>query len=282
MDHFSLNNLDKFLQQPAALKQRIICKLDAGNSPHPVFALEDADWRSVSAVLFLLGRYPGKDRFSGQPCLILNKRSAKVRQPGDLCCPGGTVSPRLDAGLAALLRLPMSPLARWPYWQRWRRERPRQARWLRLLLATGLRESMEEMRLNPFGLTFLGPLAAQSLVMFNRVIYPMVVWVSGQKRFYLNWEVENIVHIPLRCLFDSARYARYRLQIETRSDADRFKTFPCFQHQQESGAEVLWGATYRITTEFLKRVFDFEPPDMYFLPEIQGRLRKSYLSNHLR
>lgn len=282
MDRLSLKNRDKLLHQPVALKQRIIGKLGAGNSFHPVFALEDAEWRSVSAVLFLLGRYPGQDRFSGQPCLILNKRSANVRQPGDLCCPGGTVSPRLDAGLAALLRLPMSPLLHWPYWQRWRRERPRQAGWLRLLLATGLRESVEEMRLNPFGLTFLGPLAAQSLVMFNRLIYPMVVWVSGQKRFYPNWEVEDIVHIPLRCLFDSALYARYRLQIETRSSADRFKTFPCFRHIQSNGTEVLWGATYRITIEFLKRVFDFEPPDMHSLPEIQGRLSRSYLSNHSR
>ncbi len=277
-----VNNIDRLLQQPAAFRQHIIRRLDARNSLQSVFALEDADWRSVSAVLFLLGRYPGKNRFSGQPCLILNKRSAKVRQPGDLCCPGGTVNPHLDAGLAALLRLPMSPLARWPYWQRWRRERPRQAGWLRLLLATGLRESVEEMRLNPFGLTFLGPLAAQSLVMFKRVIYPMVVWVSGQKRFYPNWEVEDIVHIPLRCLFDSALYAGYRLQIETRSSADRFKTFPCFRHHQDSGTEVLWGATYRITTEFLKRVFDFEPPDMYSLPELQGRLSRSYLSNHSR
>lgn len=282
MDLMGLNNIDRLLQQPAALRQYIIRRLEARNSLQSVFALEGADWRSVSAVLFLLGRYPGEDRFSGQPCLILNKRSANVRQPGDLCCPGGTVSPRLDTVLAALLRLPMSLLVHWPHWQRWRQERPRQAGWLRLLLATGLRESVEEMRLNPFGLTFLGPLAAQSLVMFNRVIYPMVVWVSGQKRFYPNWEVEDIIHIPLRCLLDSMPYARYRLQIETRSSADRFNTFPCFRHIQSNGTEVLWGATYRITTDFLKRVFDFEPPDIHSLAEIQGRLSRSYLSNHSR
>ncbi|MGD8992788.1 MAG: hypothetical protein PVI00_15135, partial [Desulfobacterales bacterium] len=191
-----LDNMDRLLQTPRACRQHIIVRLNETNSLKPLFDLDNVDWRSVSAVLFLLGRYPGKGRYAGQPCLILNKRSTKVRQPGDLCCPGGRISPRLDAGLAALLRLPMSPLVRWRYWQRWRQKRPQQAEWMRLLLATGLRESLEEMRLSPFGLKFLGPMAAQSLIMFNRIIYPMAVWVSGQRRFYPNWEVEKIVCIP--------------------------------------------------------------------------------------
>jgi hypothetical protein len=270
-------NIERLLKQPVALRQHIICRLEEHNSIASVFTLDKADWRTVSAVLFLLGRYPGKGRFSGQPCLILNKRSANVRQPGDLCCPGGRISPRLDAVLAAMLRLPMSPLARWSLWQRWRRERPHQAGWLRLLLATGLRESVEEMRLNPFGLTFLGPLAAQSLVMFNRVIYPMAIWVSGQTRFYPNWEVEKIVCIPLRDFFNPAKYARYRLRIEKPSAGDILNTFPCFRYIKAGEADILWGATYRITMGFLKRVFDFEPPDMYSLPEIHGRLGSAYL-----
>jgi hypothetical protein len=271
-------NVERLLNKPVAFRQHITSRLEENNSTASVFDLEDVDWRTVSAVLFLLGWYPGEGRFSGQPCLILNKRSAKVRQPGDLCCPGGRISPRLDAGLAALLRLPKSPLARWMHWQRWRRERPRQAGWLRLLLATGLRESVEEMCLNPFGLTFLGPLPAQSLIMFNRVIYPMAIWVAGQKRFYPNWEVEKIVCIPLRILFDPAKYARYRLRIQNPSAGDMLNTFPCFRYEKAGEAEILWGATYRITMGFLKCVFDFEPPDMHSLPEIHGRLGSSYLS----
>ncbi len=278
MDPMGLDHIDGLLQQPAVLRQHIIRRLDAHNSRQALFDLKAADWQTVSAVLFLLGRCPDKGSPGGQPCLILNKRSARVRQPGDLCCPGGTVSPRLDAGLAALLRLPMSPLARWPRWQPWRRKRPREAAWLRLLLATGLREGIEEMRLNPFGLTFLGPLPPQELVMFKRVIYPMVVWLSGQKRFYPNWEVKEIIHIPLRHFFNPSPYARYRLQIETRSGAAQMNTFPCFRHPTDRGTELLWGATYRMTTAFLKRVFDFEPPDMHSLPEIHGRLSRSYLS----
>ena len=271
-------NVNRLLKKPDALRQHIIRRLDAHNSHQMIFHLTKVDWQSVSAVLFLLGRYSAKDRFHGQPCLILNKRSAKVRQPGDLCCPGGRVGPRLDAALAAILRLPLSPLTRWPHWQRWRWEHPRQAGWLRLLLATGVRESLEEMRLNPFGLTFLGPLAAQPLVMFKRVIYPMVVWVSKQKRFYPNWEVEKIICIPLRNLFDPANYARYRLRIQNPSAGDTLNTFPCFRYEKAGETEILWGATYRITIGFLNRVFDFEPPDMHSLPEIQGRLGRSYLS----
>lgn len=280
-DDMDLTSINILLKQPVALRQHIIRRLDAHNSHQMIFNLSKVDWQSVSAVLFLLGGYPGKGRLAEQPCLILNKRSAKVRQPGDLCCPGGRIMPRLDAGLAALLRLPMSPLTRWTHYQRWRQGRPQQAGWLRLLLATGVRESVEEMRLNPFGLTFLGPLTVQSLVMFNRVIYPMAVWISGQKRFYPNWEVERIVYIPLRDFFNPAKYARYRLQIENPSAGDILNTFPCFRYENAGNAEILWGATYRITIGFLKQIFDFEPPTMDSVPEIRGRLDQSYLSNNL-
>ena len=234
---------------------------------------------TASAVLFLLGRQPGKTNHPEEICLILNKRSANVRQAGDLCCPGGRVSPRLDTGLAKLLNLPLLPLARWPYWPGWRQRRSHDARWLRLLLATGLRESVEEMRLNPFGLKFLGPLPPQPLVMFQRVIYPMVVWVTGQKRFYPNWEVEKIVCIPLREFFNTSQYARYRLKIETPSTAENINIFPCFRYQKDGEAEILWGATFRITMVFLNYVFGFSPPDFDSLPEIRGHLTRAYLNN---
>jgi hypothetical protein len=171
-------------------------------------------------------------------------------------------------------------LARWPYWYRWDHERPREVEWLRILLATGLRESIEEMRLNPFGLQFLGPLPAQPLVMFKRVIYPMVVWFSGRKRFYPNWEVEKILYVPLRDLLNPARYARYQLRFDTPSAAAQVNTFPCFRYEQDDQKELLWGATYRITAAFLDYVFGFVPPDLSSLPEIHGRLSKAYLSNN--
>lgn len=280
MSPLNSDRIHYLLQQPPQLIKHIMRRLYERNNQHPVFPIDGIDWQTASAVLFLLGRYPQKGRFSGEPCLILNKRSVNVRQPGDLCCPGGRVSRRLDAGLATLLRLPMLPLARWHYWHHWRKTRPRDAKWLRLLLATSLRESVEEMRLNPFGLDFLGPLPAQPLVMFQRVIYSMVVWVLSQKRFYPNWEVEKIIYIPLRDLLNPARYARYRLRFEAQSTAPQVNTFPCFRYEKENKEELLWGATYRITAVFLEYVFGFVPPDVNSLPEIQGRLSRAYLSNN--
>jgi hypothetical protein len=271
--------IQNLLRQPHRLIKHITRRLYARNSRQSVFPGDGIDWQSASAVLFLLGRYPQKGSLSGEPCLILNKRSVNVRQPGDLCCPGGRVSRRLDAGLAILLKLPILNLARWPYWPQWRKTRPREAKWLRLLLATGVRESIEEMRLNPFGLEFLGPLPAQPLVMFQRVIYPMVVWVSGHRRFYPNWEVEKIIFIPLRDLLNSARYVRYRLRFEDKTTEPPVNTFPCFRYEKGNEVELLWGATYRITAAFLDGVFGFLPPDINSLPEVHGLLSKTYLNN---
>ena len=108
-----------------------------------------------SAVLFLLGmhRFPG--RVHPEPCLIFNERSQQVRQPGDLCFPGGGIMPRFDPVLARLLNLPGSPLARWPQWSTWRRNYPGAATRMALCLATGLRESFEEMRLNQWAVLVL-------------------------------------------------------------------------------------------------------------------------------
>ena len=278
MNLMDLDSIDALLQRPSGLTQQIGDRLHVHNSRQPVFSMEGIDMAAASAVLFLLGRPPGKTNHPEEPCLILNKRSAGVRQAGDLCCPGGRVSPRLDAGLATLLRLPMLPLSRWPFWPDWRKRRPHNVKWLRLLLATGLRESVEEMRLNPFGLKFLGPLPPQHLVMFQRVIYPMVIWVTRQKRFYPNWEVEKIVSIPLRDLFNPAQYARYRLRIETPSAAENVNTFPCFRYEKDDQTEILWGATFRITMVFLNYVFGFSPPDMDSLSEIRGHLSRAYHS----
>jgi hypothetical protein len=277
MNASNSEHIKNLLHQPHRLIKHITRRLYAYNSLHPVFPTDGIDWHTASAVLFLLGRLPQSGSQMGEPCLILNKRSINVRQPGDLCCPGGRVSRRLDAALAALLKLPILNLARWPYWQFWRKTQPREAKWLRLLLTTGVRESIEEMRLNPFRLDFLGPLPAQPLVMFKRVIYPMVVWVSGQKRFYPNWEVEKIIYIPLRDLLNSAHYARYQLQFEDETTASQVNTFPCFRYEKDDKMELLWGATYRITAAFMDNVFDFVPPDPSSLPEVHGRLSKAYL-----
>jgi len=233
---------------------------------------------STSSVLFLLGAHCNG---SSEPCVVFNKRSSRVRQPGDLCFPGGRVAPHMDFFFSKVLKSPLSPLARWRFWPQWRNHRREQANRLSLLLATSLRESVEEMRLNPFGVTFLGPMPPEHLVLFRRVLYPMVAWINRQKRFLPNWEVEKIVYIPLRELLNPEGYACYRLRFLGAGKGggeDYVEDFPCFRHQNEREREVLWGATYRIVMSFLETVFGFSAPPMDSLPVIYKTLDERYLN----
>lgn len=232
-----------------------------------------------SAVLLLLGPQCGQN--GREPCLILNKRSAKVRQPGDICCPGGGITPVLDVFLSKLLVLPGMPLGRWPYWPRWHGKRALNGGAMPLLLATGLREGFEEMRLNPLGVRFLGPMPPDCLRVFRRKIYPMVGWISRQRRFRPNWEVDRIVRIPLRAFWESDRYANYRVSF-SRSVERQFNRksddFPCFMFENDGRQELLWGVSYRIIMNFMASVLEFQPPDVAGLPVISGRLRGSYIT----
>lgn len=238
------------------------------------------DGRGVPSAVLLLLAPGGEDGIPG-PCLILNKRSQRVRQPGDICCPGGGVA-RLDALLAKLLLAPGVSLVGGPVWASWRQRRSEAAKRLARILATGLRESMEEMRLNPFGVNFLGPLAPERLRMFRRIIHPMVCWVPRQTRFHPNWEVERIIRLPLRDLMNSTGYARFRLRYSPRMAealGKDLEEFPCFLFTTPQGAEErLWGATYRIISGFLKQIFDFIPPPLERRPAVPGQLRTVYLT----
>ena len=241
------------------------------------------DSMTAAGVLLLVSYKSCNDKGPGRPCLILNKRSLKVRQPGDLCCPGGSVAPFVDPLFARLLSLPFLSMGRWRYWRNWKKRQSPAARSLALFWATGLRESFEEMRLNPFGVRFLGPLPPQSLVMFQRTIYPLVAWINRQKRFFPNWEVEKIVDIPLRDLLNPTNYVRYRLNLNRRGEtasADTIRHFPCFRIQSRHHTELLWGATYRIVTIFLDYIWGFKPPGLGELPTIDGALDQNYHTGH--
>ncbi len=238
------------------------------------------DYRQASVVLFLVGKYPAESGGRTEPCLILNKRSARVRQAGDLCCPGGGITPGLDRPASSLLRLPGSPLTRWPYWPGLKRIDVNGH--LRLLMATAFREGLEEMRLNPLGLEFLGLLPPQDLVLFSRRIFPLVCRVKRQRRFFPNWEVEKIVPIPLGHLLDSERYVQYRLTIDIpRPDRDvpEIKHLPGFMHRyRQGGSDIFWGATLRMALQFLEIVYGFRPPEIDSLPVVPGQLTSEYLT----
>ncbi len=271
------------LNDTPALIRRIVDALHEHAAATGVFSQSRVDRQTAAGVLLLLGQNPDRVAARGEPCIVLNKRSLKVKQPGDLCFPGGSVAPRLDSPLARFFSLPITSFGRWPYWSRWKNAHGRKARLLALFWATGLRESLEEMRLNPFGVRFLGPLPPQRLVMFKRTIYPMVAWIQRQTRFFPNWEVEKILHIPLRCLLNPANYGRYRLHLAMPADHDAsnpIRDYPCFRFQTSDESEILWGATFQITTLFLDYVFQFKPPALDELPVIEGSLDRRYLTGY--
>jgi hypothetical protein len=284
MKYTGINGMPDSFGTTSDFVKQILYALQKRNQNNTVFSKGVTGSSITSSVLFLLGTNCQEKGFSPTPCLILTKRSLKVKQPGDLCCPGGSISSGPDSYLAKLLYLRGSPLSRWPYWPLWRKKRHKEARRLALLFATCLREGFEEMRLNPLGVKFLGPLPSQQLVMFRKIIYPMVCWNGRQKQFFPNWEVERVVYIPLQNLLTPSNYARYRLHIatphENRKNLDT-KDYPCFVHEYQDEPEVLWGATFRITMVFLEIIFGFKPPDMDSLPVINGSLGENYLSGSI-
>ncbi|RJQ58856.1 MAG: hypothetical protein C4530_10020 [Desulfobacteraceae bacterium] len=267
---------DALLRQPLKLKHHLLTALYQSARKTEAFSGDPTESTRISSVLFILSFRRGSGKLQ-EPCLILNKRSGRVKQPGDLCCPGGGISDRTDLFLSRMLLLPGSPLFRWKYWAHWRQGRSAEARALSVLLAAALREGFEEMRLNPLRVEFLGPLPPQQLVMFRRTIYPMACFVSGQRRFFPNWEVEKLVYIPIRTLLDPARYARCCMHSaiprKAWNDATE-KEFPCFTID----GDTLWGATYRITMAFLFLAFGFQPPPMEVLPVIHSILDRNYLT----
>ncbi len=276
MVNFPLNNSSRFLKH-------VIRVLGERPGQEKELSNPEIEWQTTAGVLMLLGQISQTPNHDGEPCLVLNKRSLKVRQPGDLCFPGGGISPHIDSCLARFFSLPVASLGRWPYWRDWKQFHPAQARILSIIWATGLRESFEEMRLNPFGVKLLGPLPPQSLVMFKRTVYPIVGWINRQKRFFPNWEVQKVIYVSLRDLLTPDLYGRYRLKMGHSTGKDGavpMQDFPCFRLQNQEAGEILWGATYRITMNFLKLVFDFTPPNLTSLPVVEGTLDENYLSGN--
>lgn len=241
--------------------------------------LDAGDLGASSAVLMLLCEESILSRGTSQPCLILNKRSADVRQPGDLCFPGGGISPRMDSALSRLLRAPGSPLRRWPHYRRWVHEKRDPV--LPLLTAAALREAYEEMRLNPWNTTFLGLLPPQGLRVMKRAIHPVAAWLRRPQAFVPNWEVERVVVLPIAGLLDPSRHGRLRVRYSSGDPPvqDRLREeFGCF----DLDGEILWGLTYRMVEQFLELVLGFSLPALEVRKPYEMVLADDYFTRRRR
>ena len=257
------------IDSPSLLRPEALAAALAGQGPD----LSSLGPEDTAAVLFLIQDRPGDGRAPG---LLLTKRSPWVRQPGDLCCPGGRVHPRVDGVLGDLLALPGSPLTRGAGCETDTFGDSERTRLLGLYWACALREAWEEMGLNPWGVEFMGVLPLNALASSVRGILPLVGWTEAPQRFRPNDEVERVVSIPFASLLERGNYCEYRLE------GDWSGSWPGFVCEHEGGREVLWGATYRIVTTFLEIVFGFEPPRTAGRPVITGTLDSAYATGRRR
>jgi len=201
--------------------------------------------------------------------ILLNKRSRYVVQPGDLCFPGGGIKKPLDNVLARFFMVFRgSVFSKYPL-------KIRKA--ISLLAVTALREAWEEVMLNPFGVKICGVLPPCRLVMFRKVIVPIVgvvedssIGVKGN-----SCEVEKVLWVPFSELLDPSQYARYRLY--NYPSHLNFQDFLCFIHQDGVATEIIWGATFRMVMDFMGKFFDFMPPPAEDLPVVPGILSDAYL-----
>ncbi|MBN1614864.1 MAG: hypothetical protein JW950_10405 [Deltaproteobacteria bacterium] len=217
---------------------------------------------------------------SGEFYFQLIKRSIRVSQAGDLSCPGGMLHPMMDPFIRLLIGAGLIPIMRGDPLAHARQRGRDTFRIMNLFLANAVRESWEELRLNPCNIAFLGPLPTYSLIMFRRTIFPLVGFVKSQWRFCPNHEVDKVVEIPLRSFYEKESYCRYVIEAATPLKEEEVSPLevPCLVQRDDQGQEdILWGATLNIIHYFLHVVFGFTLPDLSENRIIKKIIRPDYM-----
>jgi 8-oxo-dGTP pyrophosphatase MutT (NUDIX family) len=240
----------------------------------------DKAWLAAGVLLPLFFRENPDDEGGGEFLFQLIKRSSVVPQGGDLSGPGGMLSPMPDRFFSSLIGAGILPPLRGKTRSYLRKRDPVSRRTIRLFLANALRESWEEVRLNPLNVELLGPLPSYSLSLFTRTIFPLVGLVKKEWNFRPNWEVEKVVEIPLKSFFADGSYGVLFLEALDETDNSTLTwDFPCLIHNDIDGSEeVLWGATLAIILSFLKIVFNYDPPTGNENKVIKRTLKPGYLT----
>ena len=262
--------------------------LDFPEMRHAINTAKDSGkYHGAAGILLLLHDRPKvkpSDGASHEMVLQLIKRSNRVSQGGDISCPGGMLNPLTDRGLSFLTYSGVIPAFR-GLSRDYARKRPAESyRLINLFLANGLRESWEEIGLNPFNVEFLGPLPTHSLILFRRTIFPLVAYVKKPWVFQPNQEVDRMIEIPLKDFFEETNYANFSIEAPASGDtmtAIPQKLLPCFVFEESSGhQEILWGATFNIIMNFLNVVFNFPMPDISSRPLFKRILTPNYIAGH--
>jgi len=236
-----------------------------------------------AGVLIPLFFTAGQSADDSELSFLLSKRSAAVSQSGDLSGPGGKLEPFWDRLLRFFIIRGLPPLMRGDA-RMYAGKRGKAAfDTITLFLANAVRESWEEIRLSPFNLRFLGPLPPRNLFMFTKTIVPVVGLIEKKRGLRLNREVDKLIEIPLDAFYHEENYGLFSIQApEGAPDAaDNEQAFPCLIHRDSDGEEeILWGATFRIITSFLRIVFDFELPQIPPERILTRPLRPDYLGGN--
>jgi 8-oxo-dGTP pyrophosphatase MutT (NUDIX family) len=241
---------------------------------------------SAAGVLLLL-HFRHNDQTSlkekGEFIFQLIKRSSKVTQPGDLSCPGGLLHNYFDHLLRPFISCRLIPILGGNSLKYVQMRDVDSARMITLFLTNAVREAREETGLSPWNIHFLGPLPTCSLLLFKRIIFPIVGFVKKEWQFYPNSEVDGLLEIPLISFFDERNYGIYRIKTSNRLHAVRhdIRDFPCLiTHDNRGREEVLWGATFYIIMSFLKIVLNFEITGLHPERIIQRTLEPEYITGH--
>ena len=282
MDLALLSQKDEFLQRTT---ERLgATPLDYVETLSAIKASEKTKELNQAAGVLLLLHYKQTQKApggaAGEFYFQLIKRSTRVSQAGDLSCPGGMLQPLLDPFLSPLIVSGLIPILRSDPLAHARRRDADTFRIMNLFLTNAIRESWEELRLNPCNISFLGPLPTYSLILFRRTIFPLVGFVKKEWRFRPNSEVDKVVEIPLRAFFEKESYCRYVIEASAQlkeRDVSPLE-LPCLIHRDDEGREdILWGATLNIIHYFLHIVCGFMIPDLRANRVIKKIIRPEYL-----
>ena len=116
------------------------------------------------------------------------------------------------------------------------------------LLATALRESLEEIGLESKSVEILGELDEERTIVSDHIISPFVGVIPYPYPSSLStWEVAELVEVPLKALLN-----RDNLKEETITE----KGISTLSYSYYIEDRIIWGATARIMKRFLERVYD--------------------------